>query len=87
MDGSKMKGDNPVVESAIYFPHGKIGYIYRLHPEHSVIFSELFTIKQALQYIDQYTNECYMVFSDSKSALQLISSDPDTYVSVVTEIK
>ena len=86
-DGSKIKGDNPVVGSAIYFPHGRVGCTYRLHPSESVIFSELFAVKLALEFIEQHTKESHVIFTDSKSALQLIASCPKTYVNVVTEIK
>ena len=56
-DGSKIIGDNPVVDNAIYFPHGRVGCTYHLHPSESVIFSELFAIKLVLEFIEQHPNK------------------------------
>ena len=86
-DGSKGRGDHEGVGSAIYFPKLGVGCTYRLHPKHSVIFSELFAIRQALLYIEQNTYDSYVIFSDSKSSLQLVASDSVKYASIVGEIK
>ena len=71
-DGSKVRGSLPVVGSSIYFPAQGLGSTYRLHPGHSVIFSELFAIEKALDTIKQCASQNFLIFSDSESALQLI---------------
>ena len=86
-DGSKCRGDNIAVGSAMYFPHLKVGCCYRLHPDHSVLFSELYAIKQALHYIELYTVQNFVIFCDSRAALQLICSKGKAYEDIVKEIK
>ena len=46
-DGSKNNGADAVIGSAMFFSHLKLGWAYRLHPGHSVIFSEAFAIRKA----------------------------------------
>ena len=71
----------------MYFPKLRVGCSYRLHPKHSVMFSELFAIKQALLYIEQNTCDNYIIFSDSKSSLQLVASKVGKYENIVMQIK
>ena len=53
----------------------------------TVLFSELFAIKQALHYIELYTEESFVIFCDSRSALQLIVSNSSMYEDIIAEIK
>ena len=50
-DGSTGIGNYVSVGSAMYFSHLKIECCYRLDPNHTVLFSKLFAIKQVLHYI------------------------------------
>ena len=74
---------------AIYFPHLKKTFSWKLHPNKSVIFSELFALRQALMYIKLYTIQNYVIFSDSQSALSLITnySNNNSYIEIVNEIQ
>ena len=83
------KGINnePYVGCATYFPYNKQVHHYRLHSDHSVVFSELFAIRQALEHIEGNTGCNYLVFSDSQAVLQLIASNSISYVSIVGQIK
>ena len=60
-----------------------VGSTYRLHPKRSVIFNELFTIKQALLYIEQNTSDSYVIFSDLKFSLQIVASNSMKYGNIV----
>ena len=86
-DGSKVRGNVLIVGCSIYFPAQGIGSTYRLHLEHSVIYSELFAIDKALETIQQCDSQDFIIFSDLESALQLIASNPKTYVVIVTTMK
>ena len=46
----------------MYFSDTKFGCAYRLHPNHSVIYSELFAIKKSLIYVEVYTSVNFVVF-------------------------
>lgn len=72
-DGSKW--DTGSAAAAIYVPSENKVITYKLNPAHSVLGTELFAILRALEYV-KYQNvrsEC-VIFSDSQSALQVISS-------------
>ena len=86
-DGSKGINNESYVGCATYFPCNKQVHSYRLHPDHSVVFSELFAIRQALEHIEGNTECNYLVFSDSQAALQLIVSNSISYISIVGQIK
>ena len=86
-DGSKCAVGEAYVGCAMYMQGENRVHSYRLHPEHSVVFSELFAIRQALEYINFNTMGNYIIFSDSQAALKLITSDPSIYIGIVGEIK
>ena len=86
-DGSKTDDHLKRVGCGVYFPVLELGLTYRLNPDHSVIYSELYAIRQALFFIKEYTVENYIVLSDSLSALHLINTNQKTYVDLVDEIK
>lgn len=71
----------------MYIPNINRVTCWKLRPEHSVISSELFAIRQALQYIDKETSDNAIIFTDSKSSLQLIERTPLTYSKIVNEIQ
>ena len=52
-DGSKAQSSASAMGSSVYFPKQKKCYSFKLHPEHSVLFSELYAIEKALEIIDQ----------------------------------
>ena len=86
-DGSKVRGSASAVGSAIYFPKQRKGSSFRLHPNHSVIFSELFAIGKALDIIEQISIKNFVIFTDSASALQLIAGSSNSYHTIVSSIK
>ena len=60
-DGSKIESSLKSVGSGVYFPMLELGFTYRLNPDHSVVYSELYGIMQALLFIKKYTVEnCYI---------------------------
>uniref|UniRef100_A0A6A7FTX6 RNA-directed DNA polymerase from transposon X-element n=1 Tax=Hirondellea gigas TaxID=1518452 RepID=A0A6A7FTX6_9CRUS len=86
-DGSKVQTQDVYsAAAAMYLTEKKTVTCWKLRPEHSVISTELFAIKQALAYI-KLQNGDFIVFTDSKSSLQLICSDPKTYQQIVHDIQ
>ena len=85
-DGSKTSVS---VGSAFYISEYKICKCFKLSNEHSVISSELFAIYKALDYILIHnTISSYIIFTDSKSSLELIlASNPSSYIDIVLKIK
>lgn len=84
-DGSKTTESTA---SALYSPSHGQAICWKLRAEHSVIGAELFAIWRALIYIDDLKLGSTVIFTDSRSALQLISSkDPTSYLNVVSNIQ
>jgi ribonuclease HI len=87
-DGSKTNhGGTESAAAAMYFQAEKSLTCWRLRPCNSVISTELFALHRALLYIDSYCPGNCVVFTDSKSSLQLIKTTPKTYVSIVGSIQ
>jgi ribonuclease HI len=87
-DGSKIQThDRYSAAAAMYLPEPKTVTCWKLRAEHSVISTELFAIKQALTHIRVQDSGDYIIFTDSRSSLQLICSDPKTYQQIVYEIQ
>ena len=79
-DGSKISNTDTSVASGLYDSGKKIAIAWKLSPKQSVLGSELYAIHQALLYIKENKYmENYMIFSDSKSALQLIQANNRNY--------
>jgi ribonuclease HI len=87
-DGSKVQTqDGYSTAAAMYLTEKRTVTCWKLRPEHSVISTELFAIKQALSYIKFQNEGDFIVFTDSKSSLQLICTDPRTYQQIVYDIQ
>ena len=89
-DGSKIeKGNEKSVASGYYNPEIKLIKCWKLNPIHSVLIAELFALLQALKIsISSNDNTPSVIFTDSKSALQLIQNHfPKTYKNLVHEIQ
>ena len=89
-DGSKIeKGNEKSVASGYYNPEIKLIKCWKLNPIHSVLIAELFALLQALKIsISSNDNTPTVIFTDSKSALQLIQNHfPKTYKNLVHEIQ
>lgn len=72
-DGSKHK--NGSTASAIYAPFINKVKTFKLIPQHSVVGSELFAIKKALDFIQETNPQCnYIILTDSLSSLQIIAN-------------
>ena len=87
-DGSKKLDDGePSCAAAVFFPADKKTTCWKLRGEHSVISAELFAIWRALLLIKTMDDRKLILFTDSKSSLQLISAQPQTYHSTVFAIQ
>jgi ribonuclease HI len=87
-DGSKTSDDARIsAASALYSPSQSLSICWKLHPDHSVISTELFAIWKALISVRESEWSAAVIFTDSRSALQMISSNCPTYGNVVTRIK
>ena len=87
-DGSKITGKNTSVASGLYDPKKKLATTWKLNPKQSVLGSELFALQQALLYIKKETQEIdFIIFCDSKSALQLIQANHRNYIQIVNVIQ
>ena len=73
--------------SAIYFPRHGVSTAWRLNYKHSVLSSELFAIKKALEVIASKKGKSYILFSDSQAALKLLVSPTGSYVNIVQDIR
>lgn len=87
-DGSRTTEPLLSVASAYYVPHTKQVVCWKLAPEHSTIFSELFALCEALKFIESENGvENWIVFTDSLSSLILIKGCSVTYLGIVTKIR
>ena len=86
-DGSKVYNPENSVACAVYYPHLKKTFSWKLHLDKSVLFSELFALRQALLYIKRYTIQNFVIFTDSQSAMELISGRSISYIEIVNEIQ
>lgn len=85
-DGSKINNDS--TSAAIYIQDNNITTIWKLPNNTEIIEAELFAIKQGLKYIQNNKLSKSVIFTDSKSALQLISNPkPKNSKSMTFEIQ
>lgn len=85
-DGSKINNDS--TSAAIYIQDNNITTIWKLPNNTEIIEAELFAIKQGLKYIQNNKLSKSVLFTDSKSALQLISNPkPKNSKSMTFEIQ
>ena len=90
-DGSKILQPAESVGAAMYLPERSKINTWKLIPQHTVVASELFAIKKALEWTasnslsDKYT----IIFrpTDSLTSLQIMSSQRNTYFETVECIK
>ena len=89
-DGSKVQDETTnSVGCGIYDPQKKTITCMKIRSEHSVISSELYAIWSALNDLKEVVAvQNYVLFTDSRSALQLIAShNPKTYIDIVHKIQ
>lgn len=87
-DGSKITDENTSsAASAMFSPSQSISVCWKLRPEHSVISTELYAIWRTLKYVGERDTVDVVIFTDSMSSLQLISSNPKSYSSIVQKIQ
>ena len=86
-DGSKTLINNiPSVGFGIFEPEKQTKHVYKLKPVHSVLAAELCAIQAALVKLKQYNKDA-IVFTDSKTSLQLIKGESTTHIKVVNTIR
>ena len=86
-DGSKVTAPDVSVAAGLCDPEmGYTGY-WRLHPEHSVVAAELYAIWKCLQYADMHTADSCIIFTDSRTSLQMILSKTKTYLRTLDTIR
>ena len=85
-DGSKIKGENPSVGAAAYFQSENRVVCWKLQNDHSVCAAELFAIRQTLNIIIPETNN-YVIFTDSRSSLDMILGGGKKYSNLVNQIR
>lgn len=84
-DGSQLQ--NPLsTASGMFVSVAKQATCWRLNPHHSVIAAELFAIWKSLQYVALHKTQDFIIFSDSRSALQLLQAPSTTYIAIVDKI-
>ena len=87
-DGFKISNNNSEsTAAAMYDSNTRQVVCWKLRPEHSVISSELYAIWQALSYVCTMKERDFVIFSDSKSALQLISGNSRNYLDITNKIR
>jgi len=85
-DGSR-RSDQLSTSCGVYFPHCERAVAWRLNLNFGVLAAELVAIHQALLVIRTLHAPCWVVCSDSLSALQLIQSPTGTCHDLVTPIR
>ena len=87
-DGSKIgPSDNPSVACGLYVPSTNSVTCWKLNPFHSVLASELYAVWRALSSLSGIGLNI-IIFTDSKSALQLITSRiPSSYEVLISKIQ
>ena len=87
-DGFKVSdGEECSVAAALFVPSQSTSKCWKLRSDHSVISSELYAILGALQYCVDNEIVNAVIFSDSKSGLQLILLQETEYYNIIFEIK
>lgn len=85
-DGSRF-GDVGSSACGLYVPSRRHAVAWRLSPNHSVLSAELFAIYQALRLVECEDSPCWVIFSDSRVALQLLRSPTQTCADLVFRIR
>ena len=86
-DGSKLSDSCPSVSAGLYVPNCNRAFSWHLHPDHSIVAAELFAILKTLQYIEKYhSGEDCIIFTDSRTALQMVLSCNPSYLRTVNLI-
>lgn len=87
-DGSKITDPGPSVACAIFVQQqGKV-ICWKLAPEHSVVFAELFALNQALIYIRQFPIiKNWVIFTDSLSSISMIRGRFSSYPKIISDIQ
>ena len=86
-DGSRVTEDQVSTASGMYCSYSKLGVSWRLNPGHSVMGAELFAILQALKLAQESPLQSVVIFTDSRSSLELVLGIPKTYKSIAFEIQ
>jgi len=86
-DGSKIDLPQLSVASGVYIEYRRESICFRLNPSHSVVSSELFAIKEALNIIYREAQGKYVIFTDSLSAVQSILCKSPANSEITREIK
>ena len=73
--------------AGIYIQEEKKAISWKLNPDHSVLAAELFAIKKALQIVTLNKYEKTVIFSDSKTSIQMIKRRDSGYRETVEEIQ
>ena len=86
-DGSKI--DDPItsVASALFDQSKNYVTTWKLNLLHTVLAGELYALLKALEYISLHRYTWKVVFTDSLSSLQMITSDNSSYCDTVSEIR
>jgi ribonuclease HI len=84
-DGSQLQKPQSTA-SGMYIPETKLATCWRLNPQHSVTASELFAIWKSLKYVELHRPQDYIIFSDSRTALQLLQAPSTSYITIVDKI-
>ena len=86
-DGSKINTTNGAsTAAAMYISQTNQATCWKLRPDHLVICSELYAILQALSYVHSNNVPRCVIFSDSRSSLELIAGNSKSYASVANSI-
>ena len=87
-DGSKIGQLEKSTACGMYNPQQKLGICWKIRTEHSVVSAEIFAIYKALLYIESVMpQENVLIFTNSMAALNLISSVPEKYITIVNKIQ
>jgi ribonuclease HI len=88
-DGSKIEHPRTSVGAAMYCPEASTVQVWKLDPQHSVVSAELYAINKALEEIasDSGNQRDSIIFTDSLTSLQMISSKACTYFKITENIK
>ena len=88
-DGSKVEGTEKSVSSAVYLPDVNRTICWKLHEQHSICAAELYALKMALKLLMSHDgfHRKYIIFTDSKTALQMVGGGNTGYSRLVNEIR
>lgn len=86
-DGSRFDGPPVTVASGVYVPTLRRGFSWKLHPDHTVVSSELFAIWRALTLIHDHIPGNCVIFSDSLTSLQMVGQSGCAYSETVRPIQ